>query len=306
MKFWIFLLFISASIVFSADTKKITIVFSGNNNGKYRGCGWENNQNGGLARRKTFFDAMRAKNDNVLFLDTGDILNPYTENPKDIIVAKCYEKLNYDAIGIGDQEFIAGRDFFDKYLLNKLPLISANLAFSDDKNSSKIKKEKIFQMKNGLKVGVTSVNFFTGFRYLVLSNTIKENLLDIGSAIKGLRSSIKRMKEQNVDLIIVLGHLSVDGTAKLLDSSSGYNLFIGGHNSVEYKHERLIEDKILVQNGNDGENVGVVDFVIENKKVISHKYKLVPIDENVYIKDAKMDKFILDMQKELKIEDSDE
>jgi len=290
--------------IFSQD-KKVTIIFTGSNNGFYRDCGWPVKTLGGLAERKTYFDGIRKENSNknTLFLDSGDLLEFYSFIGNNTIVSTIYPLLGYDAVAIGDQEFVEGIDFFKKNLLEKLPFVSTNFRFNPELNieyKDKIKKYRTFKLDNGIKIGVTALNFNSGFTYLVNNKTISDGDIFVEMAFKSLRNTIKELKEkEQVDYIILISHLKIEGLNKLLDKVDGYDLLIGGHNLDEFKNAREINDIVWVQNGTDGEIAGRVELIFDDKKnnsLKSYKYYLDEIDVEKYVRDPKIDAIIKEFE----------
>ena len=221
---------------------------------------------------------------------------------ENVIVSTVYPMLGYDAIAIGDQEFIEGIDFFKKYLLNKLPFVSSNFRFNPELNinyKTKIKPYRTFQLKNGIKIGVTSLNFNSGFKYLVQNKTIKDGDIYVEKAFKSLRGNIKSLREvEKVDYVILLSHLKIDGINKLVDKVKGYDLLIGGHNLDEFELAREINDIVWVQNGTDGEIAGRVELYFDkkNRSLKSYKYYLDEIDVEIYDRDKTIDNVIKEFE----------
>jgi len=147
---------------------------------------------------------LKTVNENTVFLDTGDMLNPYLPDARDFIVAKAYALLPYDAIGIGDQEFINGMDFFYQHLHKKLPLISSNLYLHD--STKTVDKYKIIKLPNGIKVGVTSLNYASGFRYLALTKEIDvdDGEILVKRALQSLREVVKELEGKS-DIVVERG-----------------------------------------------------------------------------------------------------
>ena len=232
-----------------------------------------------------------------------DILEFYSFIGNNTVVSTVYPHLGYDAIAIGDQEFVEGIDFFKKNLLGKLPFVSSNFRFNPELKidyKEKIKKYRTFKLQNGIKIGVTSLNFNSGFTYLVKNKTIADGDIFVEMAFKSLRNTIKELKEkEQVDYIILISHLKIEGLNKLLDKVDGYDLLIGGHNLDEFKNAREINDIVWVQNGTDGEIAGRVELIFDDKKnnsLKSYKYYLDEIDVEKYVRDPKIEAIIKDFE----------
>lgn len=251
---------------------------------------------GGLAERKTVFDSLKTVHDNIIFLDSGGILSRRPTPSDDDIVSAVYAEMGYDAVCIGHQEFINGMDYFKNNLYGKLPFVSANLQFEDE--AMNIDKYKIIETKDGLKVGVTGVNYINTFKYLYRMDALSEKDLIIGRAFDELRPVLKELNEKS-DIVIILAQLNEEALVRLIDDVDGYDLVIGGNNLTEFKYARNINGKIQVQNGRDGEKIGKVMFKRnDDGKLEFESYELIKIlaRNNGYSRDEKIDKIIIDME----------
>ena len=286
----VLLLILLVTAMLSAVPREVTILFSGNNDGKYRDCGCPYENLGGLAERKTLIDSLRSITDNLLLFDTGDILNPFLkQDDRDDMVAEIYPLLGYDAVCVGDQELIAGTFFYQEKLAKKLPMVSCNLTFKD--STLNPAPYRIFEVKNGLKVGVTGLNYFSGFVPLVSNKNIGKDEVMVDKAADMLKKTLAKMKDK-CDVVILLAHLNQEGIAKILDHTDGYQVLIGGHNNPEYIYPRLVKDKIHLQPGYNGDALGKLTLTIDNGKVVSHTYRQEKVLSDLYEKNEQVNEII--------------
>ena len=237
---------------------------------------------------------MRTADANTIFLDTGDILSLRASMNDDEIVAAVYPEMGYDALAVGDQEFVNGLNFFKTNLSGKLNFISSNLGFSD--SGIKIDRFRIITTQNGTKVGVTAVNFNTDLMNLIRKGVIGENDITVGKAFENLRSVLSEMKD-NADIIVVMAQLNEYGLTKLIDDVDGYDLVIGGNNREEFKFARKIENKVHVQSGRDGEKIGKVTYsVVPGKEAVFENYELIKVLTLKYVRNEKIEKMIRELE----------
>jgi len=209
-------------------------------------------------------------------------------------VSAVYPAMGYDASAIGDQELIDGIEYFKTRLSGKMDFISSNLEFSD--KEIKVDKYKIVTAPNGIRVGVTAVNYNTNFRYLMRTEAIKEDDVIVGKAFENLKPVLDELKEKS-DLIVILAHLNDDGLIKLLDFVEGYDLVIAGNNMGEFKYARRINGKIHVQNGRDGEKIGKVVYKMPDKSEPEFEsYELIKVLSRKYARDERIEKIITDLE----------
>jgi 2',3'-cyclic-nucleotide 2'-phosphodiesterase (5'-nucleotidase family) len=250
---------------------------------------------GGLAERKTLFDSLKTADPSTVFFDTGDFLSIRSSMNDDDIVSAVYPALGYDAVAVGDQELINGLSFFKAKLAGKLPFVSSNLEFADKEINPA--KYKIIETANGIKVGVTGINFNTNFRYLYRSSDLKETDLIVDKAFDSLRPVLSELRKKT-DIVVVLAHLNEEGIIKVIDSVEDFDLLIGGNNQMEYQIERRIGKKIHVQNGRDGEKIGKVVYSIDNNgKPVFQSYELIKVLAKKYERDEAIESVIKKMER---------
>ena len=91
---------------------------------------------GGIARRATLIQRIRAEGGNQLLLDAGDVSQGtlYFVQHRMTEGAQFYNALGYDAVAIGNHEFDLGvKTFAENWVANaKFSLVSTNLDFSGE------------------------------------------------------------------------------------------------------------------------------------------------------------------------------
>jgi len=237
---------------------------------------------------------LRTADPNTIFLDTGDILSVRATMNDDEIVAAVYHEMGYDALAVGDQEFVNGLNFFKTNLSGKLNFVSSNLEFSD--SSIKIEKYMVITTPNGIRVGVTAVNFNTDLMHLIRKGTIGENDISVGKAFENLKSVLSEMKDRT-DLIVVMAQLNEYGLTRLIDEVDGYDLVIAGNNREEFKFARKIENKVHVQSGRDGEKIGMITYSVgPDKKAVFKNYELIKVLAQKYERNVKIENIIKELE----------
>ncbi len=202
--------------------------------------------------------------------------------------------MGYDASAIGDQELVNGIEFFKTKLNGKMNFISSNLEFSD--KEIKVEKYRIVTTPNGVRIGVTAVNFNTNFKYLMRTETIKEDDITVGKAFDNLKPVLEELKGKT-DIIVILAHLNEDGLIKLIDFVEGYDLVIAGNNMGEFKYARMINGKVHLQSGRDGEKIGKAVYKVPEKgRPEFESYELIKVLSRKYIRDEKIEKIITDLE----------
>ncbi len=259
--------------------KKITIVYTSNTNGIIENCGCPGNPLGGLDKRQTIFQKLITENKNILFLDAGDMLSSIGFAEKDKFVVKAYEAMPYDAIGLGDQEFSNGIEFFESEVKNKLgkKIISANLRYSH--SGKNIAQEYIVKEISGVKIGITSVVIEDPF---MLMDEEKVKDVKVEDYKTALRKVINALKDK-VDIIILLSHLGYIRDTGLPNEFPEIDVIIGSHSQTLLTEPERYGKTIVAQAGKNGEHVGCleIEFDLGSKKIVSFSNKFYPLFKEI-------------------------
>jgi LysM repeat protein len=283
LKFFILILAL-ISISFSPikqDKPKIIeigIIFTSNTNGILENCGCPGNPMGGLDKRLTIIKNLKSQTNNLsLVLDAGDVFSSIGFLEKDKFVLSAYKILPYDFIGIGDQEFSNGIDFFEeikKELKDKL--ISANIEYQDGKP---LAKKYVVKDIYGVKFGITSVAVEDPFAIMPQEKIKQIKVLDYTQALKNI---IPILKEKS-DIIILLSHLGYMRDVDIAKKFPEINIIIGAHSQTLLKEPETQDKCIIFHPGGNGEYVGYLKLKIdsENKNIIDYSSSLVPLLKDI-------------------------
>ncbi|WP_026837928.1 bifunctional metallophosphatase/5'-nucleotidase [Gillisia sp. JM1] len=271
------------SLSFSENTKKhITILHTNDVHSHIEPLGPNDPRNpnmGGVARRATLVEQIRAENPNTLLLDAGDIFQgtPYFNFYGGELEFKLMSKLKYDAATLGNHDFDNGLNG----LLSQMPhaefdFISSNYDFSNTILDGQTSPFKIFK-KDGVKIGVFGVG--VELKGLVNESLYKETkYLDPVEIATEMTRILKQ--EKKCDLVICLSHLGYEykNESKISDvllakQTKDIDLIIGGHTHTFLDKPTILQNlegkKVLVnQVGCYGLYLGRIDFYLDNENNI--------------------------------------
>ncbi|HAZ09530.1 MAG TPA: hypothetical protein DCY56_00265, partial [Candidatus Omnitrophica bacterium] len=276
-----------------AETKKLTIVFTGDARGELENCHCPKDDFGGLERRSNYINEVKKDVDEILLLDVGDVLPLF--NPEfnrqaitydAFISLKAMDMMGYDAMNVGESDLILGEKFLqEKSQSLKFPLISSNIAYKS-KNELFFKPYVIKTMKNGLRVGIIGV---TNERYIINSKS-----LDVAPNREMVARSVKAIRS-HVDLVIVLGHIGVPYSMDLANAVSGIDVILSGHWDAETQEPTKAGNTIIMPTKYHARKVGRLDLEIESEGgVSSYEWQSTPLDEK-YEGDSFIKKLALKM-----------
>ncbi len=197
------------------------------NGGRFQGLG-------GAARRAKLIKEIRAKEPNVLLLDSGDMFQgtPYFNFFGGELEFKLMSKMKYDAATIGNHDFDAGIDSLKKQLTHaSFSLINCNYDFSDTVLKDEVQPYQIFE-KSGLKIGVLGVG-------IELEGLVPEHLYKATQYLDPIEKANQTAKilkqEKQCDLVICLSHLGYKYSSDkvsdihLSQKSEHIDIILGGH-----------------------------------------------------------------------------
>ena len=117
-----------------------------------------------------------------------------------------------------------------------------------------------------------------------------------------MRDLVKKIRtEEGVDACILVSHNGMDVDIKMAERVPGLDAVFGGHTHDGMPRPVEVTNtdggKCLVTNaGSNGKYVGVMDFGIEEGKIKSMDYKMLPVFENLLPADKEMEAYITQMR----------
>ena len=236
---------------------------------------------GGMARRATLVQQIRAENPNTLLFDAGDIFQgtPYFNFYGGELEFKLMSMLKYDAATIGNHDFDNGIDGLLAQMPHaKFELLSANYDFTNTVMDGFVKPYQTY-IKDGIKIGVYGLGI--SLDGLVTKKLYKETEYENPYNV-ALDTERILKEEEKCDIIICLSHLGYDyegnpnrpDDVRLAAKTSHTNLIIGGHTHTFLDKPDVIlnanEMPVLVnQVGCYGLNVGRIDFYFDKNKSVT-------------------------------------
>ncbi len=262
----------------------------------------------GLIKTASLIRQARAESTNSLLFDVGDHLqgNPLGGymawvkglSRRDIHpVYRAFNRLNYDAITIGNHEFNYGLEFLGKSLKGaKMPVVNANVFYANENKPyfhpyALLKKTVIDESgkRHKLHIGVT------GVLPSQIMNWDKEKLegkLRVIPMADAVKMYIPEMKKRGADLIILLAHTGIssahyvpntENAAYYLAAIPEIDAVLTGHSHAVFPgpvfqkmpntnlENGTIFGKPVVMAGSKGTRLGIIDL---NLQKVSGKWKI--------------------------------
>ena len=216
----------------------------------------------GDAKLATVIENERAKKDQTtVVLDAGDAFQglPISNSTKGEARAEILNKINYDAMAVGNHEFDFGLDEAKKYKeILKFPLLSANTYVNGARlfeASTIIDKDKNVKGDEVVVIGVTTPETSTKTHPKnVQGVTFKDPIPEVLNVVKEIQAKAKAMGD-DYKTYVVLAHLGVDTTtpdawrgSTLADELSKSPLLKGKRVVVIDGHSHTVESKTYGDN----------------------------------------------------------
>ena len=229
---------------------------------------------GGFLRRVAMIKEERAKNPDLLLIDSGDFSqgSPFYTMFKGDVEVGLMNLMGYDAATIGNHEFDFGLENMARiFKMAKFPIVCANYDFTGTCVEGLVKPYVIIK-RNGLKIGLFG-----------LSPQL-EGLVDL-SKCKGVtyldpievgnRVAAELKHDKKCDVVICVSHLGwlrpdEMGDQKVLASSKDIDLVLGGHSHSYFKDLRYVNNADgkavpVDQNGKNAMYVGKLTLSFDKK-----------------------------------------
>lgn len=229
---------------------------------------------GGFLRRVAMIREERAKNPDLLLIDSGDFSqgSPFYTMFKGDVEVGLMNLMGYDAVTIGNHEFDFGLENMARiFKMAKFPVVCANYDFTGTCVEGLVKPYVIIK-RNGLKIGLFGLS--PQLKGLVdLSKCKGVTYLDPIEV--GNRVAAELKHDKRCDVVICVSHLGwlrpdEMGDQKLLASSKDIDLVLGGHSHSYFKALRYVNNADgkavpVDQNGKNAMYVGKLTLSFDKK-----------------------------------------
>jgi len=231
---------------------RAVLLYSADNQGVLAACGCPSNPSGGLAKRVALIEQYRRTRRHVVVVDAGDLF-PDKPNPVKVkYLAMALGRANWDALGLGDQEFDLGAARLKELACEyKLPFVCSNVR--DEAGSFVAAPHVIREVPRPTpgappwRIGIFSViaDEVYGFPPLEWRKGLK-----VEPPIEAARREVKELA--GCDLVVALSHQSILDTRRLAADVPGIHVIVSGHDPILLKKPERAGDAVIVSTGEAG------------------------------------------------------
>ena len=237
----------------SGADRRLLVVSTTDVTGKTSPCGCHTPK-GGLARRATFLDSVRAVRRNVVVLDAGGFF-PVTDEEREAgpYVLAQMARLGTRAAGMGARELRYGYAFLRENARSAaVPLVCANLVRAGDGRPA-FEPWRVVESTGGTRVGV--------FGLLSEGSDLgpMRDSLRITSAEPAAKAAITALREHGASVVVLLSQLGKDAGDSVAAHVPGIDLVIAGGGVPVHPEGTRIGTSTVVYGGMQGWEMGVTD-----------------------------------------------
>ncbi len=229
----------------------------------------------------------------ILKLCSGDTFIGSDEK-RNLAAARFLNLAGIDAQAPGNHDFDITASICGKLLKNsKAKILGMNMNFPDSNSdlSKKVMRSFVHVSENGEKYGLIGIQP-SDMNSRLKDKKILEGITidDKDQTIKELREEVQKLKNQNVNKIILLSHEGYDTEREIAQSVGGIDVILGGHShdliegvvpgkNLFYSPDG--EPVVITQAGRDGNHFGILNLEFNDKGEISYVQNNI-MDTNIY------------------------
>jgi len=227
------------------------ILYAADNQGVLAACGCPSNPSGGFAKRQGLLQQYRRTRRHVLVVDAGNLM-PDRANPVKVeYVARALARARYDAVGLGESEFLLGverlRALRRRY---DLPLLCANVRTAA--GEPVVPTHRVCRVA-GRRVGIFAVIADRAWGFP--RREWREGLV-VEPPAAAARRETRALAD--CDVVVALAHQGVEESAALARQVEGIDLLVAGRTRRLLRTPRRVGGTLLVAPGPAGRALGCV------------------------------------------------
>jgi len=252
---------------------------------------------GGLALLSGYINDVRKKEENVLFVIAGDMLQGSLIDAeyKGLSTIELMNYLAPDVVTIGNHEIDYGLShllFLEK--IANFPIVNANLYIK--KYNKRLMQPHLIIKKAGFDI------LFTGIITEKIIDSLKMeelvgSFISVEEAAEEVGKICNAYRNDDIDLTVLLTHIGYESDlklAKLLKPEWGVDMILGGHSHTFLEKPTEINNILIAQAGVGTNQIGRFDITVDDdtNSIVDYEWKLIPINNEIANPDKKLLEFI--------------
>ncbi|MDR4509860.1 MAG: hypothetical protein MRJ65_16775 [Candidatus Brocadiaceae bacterium] len=261
-------------------SEDLLILFSGEELGSLEPCGCFEGQIGGISRRYSLVEYYRKQKKQVVPISLGDMpkgVGRQDEIKMDIL-SRALGEMGYALHNLGEKDLEIDLQVLS-YLshTNNVNFLSSNVEITSD---FAVRTNK-YIVKEYFVSGISIKIAFLGIISQAFVNNSNSEYVNIHDPAESITSFIKKLKDDEIDLIVLLAHASQEESVDLAKLFPEIELIITGH-LVDMPQDSpfFVNNTLIVSPGTGGKYMGVVKYTVNNKRLERQSAEIVPLDTN--------------------------
>lgn len=233
---------------------------------------------GGFSRISRYVKDLKSNNDNVLFLDGGDLFHgtlPLVAS-KGAAILPILQKMNLDGFVPGNWDYAYGKTQL-RDLAESLPFPALACNVTDDDTQEGFFKSYAVKELNGVKIGII------GLTYPYVDITMPPDFsegLSFSTGVEDVRKSVEAL-DGEADVIVLLSHMGLPLDVKLVSLVEGIDIVLSGHSHDRITKPIIENGAVIVQAGSSSSFLGRLDVDFENGAIRDVQYELIAMEEQL-------------------------
>lgn len=217
---------LAVAVACGGPADEIVVLHSANGYGYFEDCGCVADSSGGLAKRAWVVDSLRRSLDEpIVLVDAGDFTggdNAYGAALGKATVA-AMELMGYDALTLGEWDLNQGTGYLREILADS-PIAWVHTNY-DVVGLEELGHETLVLERGGRRIGLLGLFNPT----ILLNPTMRDSVVVEEDVVASAERGVRRLREQGVDAIVVISHLSYRADLALARLVDGIDLVVSGH-----------------------------------------------------------------------------
>jgi 2',3'-cyclic-nucleotide 2'-phosphodiesterase (5'-nucleotidase family) len=218
------------------------------------GCAVQGKEMGGVARRATLVDSLRAVGAPLLLVEAGDFVGGPGEPGRVVgeVSLQVMQRMGYDAIALGESELVLGEPFLQRAAAAGPAIAHANYSHPA---LGPAQKGGLLIEKGGLEIGVIGL-----LDPEALPQEFPLEDLVIEPPGPAAAAATASLRAAGADLVVVLGHGDFRSSGRIVLEAGGPDLWVVGHGGKELSQPFERGGALLLGAGNAGKLVGILEL----------------------------------------------
>jgi len=253
---------------------------------------------GGLALLSGYISKVRAEEENVLYVISGDMLQGslIDSEYKGISTIEIMNYLAPDVVALGNHEFDYGLPhllFLEK--MGNFPIVNANLYIK--KNNKRLMRPYVIIELAGFHILLTGIITDKVIDSITAQDDLIGSFISLNDAAEEVGRITNAYKKDDIDLTILLTHIGLESDkqlAQILKPEWGVDMILGGHSHSILEIPENINNILIAQAGVGTDQIGRFDIFVddETNSIVDFQWQLIPITTEIAQPDQGMIDYI--------------